>query len=168
MSDFDEASVRHCLRTHRVHADAEWPTWIGCTDQPTISLSQSAISAFRARALLAECDTWPREKFFEAWAEHLPSGFPAPEEAHLLGLAVMLKASTNEEPVLRSLPVLSLPLTAKERFATLFAVKRDWQLEELTPYVKSLLQPGSSITKLVLQHARSVYANDGSVSYVPR
>ena len=41
-------------------------------------------------------------------------------------------------------------------------------LDELQPYVMPLLDPGAAVTKLVLQHARSVVANDGSVSYVAR
>ena len=41
-------------------------------------------------------------------------------------------------------------------------------MAELEPYVKSLLDPGSAMTKLVLQHARSVTLNHGTVGYVPR
>ena len=68
----------------------------------------------------------------------------------------------------RARTVAGLPLQPKERFKYLFGVKREWSLDELAPYVKPLLEPGKDATKLVLQHARSVYANDGSVSYVSR
>ena len=39
---------------------------------------------------------------------------------------------------------------------------------QLIPYVQELLEEGASSTKLVLQHARSVVAHDGTVNYVAR
>ena len=103
-----------------------------------------------------------------------PSG---PHKARLilpalnLSLAITLPpaaGSEDEEPRLQGLPVSALSPVAKERFKALFTLKRSWTLDELTPYVNDLLDPGASATKLVLFHARSVVANDGSVSYVAR
>ena len=168
--EFDEASIRHCMRTHSVHASDEWDTWLAAAQLETISLSPEAISRFRARALLAEADSWPKDKFYEAWGEALPAGL-TPDPAHLAGLAITLPpaaGSEDEEPRLQGLPVSALSPVAKERFKALFTLKRSWTLDELTPYVNDLLDPGASATKLVLFHARSVVANDGSVSYVAR
>lgn len=166
---FDEMSIRHCMRTHSVHAAAAWDEWLAAADLETISLGDEAISRFRARALLAEADSWPRDKFFEAWAEALPAGHTA-DPAHLAGLAITLSPPTGseEEPRLQGLPISALSSIPKERFKALFAIKRSWSLDELTPYIKELLDPGVSATKLVLLHARSVTANDGTVTYVAR
>ena len=169
-AEFDEASVRHCLRTHSAQAaDAEWEAWLRVADLDEVSLDPAAISCFRARSLLSECDAWPKDKFLEMWADGLPSGHPPPDESHLKGLAIFFApASADEAPMLQALPLTSLSLVPKERFATLFNVKRSWTLDELEPYVRGLVDPSSSTTKLVLQFARSVTANDGSVSYVSR
>ena len=174
---FDELSVRHCLRTHStqaVGADATWESWLEAANLGALALDASAIARFRARTLLAMCDVWPRDKFLEAWAEALPSG-TMPDESLLAGLAILLPPvpdpmNPDEEPVpmLQSLPLASLSLVPKERFAQLFKVKRAWRLEELAPYVKDLVDPTTAPTKLVLQFSRSVTANDGSVSYVSR
>ena len=52
-------------------------------------MNPAAVSRFRARALLAECDSWPKDKFLEAWAEALPSGMEV-DMTQLDGLAVTL------------------------------------------------------------------------------
>ena len=52
--------------------------------------------------------------------------------------------------------------------AALFEVKRSWKLDELTPYVIDLVDPGAKPEKLVLIDARAVHHTDGSTSYVPR
>lgn len=169
---FDEPAIRHALVSHSVHASAPWEEWRAAAQKETIALDGVALSRFRARTLLAECDEWPREGFMEAWAESMPPGASAPDAEHLAGLAVVIDptnaAGSADEPVLRALPLTSLPHVAKARFQTLFGVKHAWTMAELTPYVADLLEPGSAASKLVLQHARSVVANDGSVSYVSR
>lgn len=166
---FDERSIRHCLRTHSEHANAAWDVWTAAATQETIALDSAAIARFRARALLAEADNWPREQFFEAWAENLPAGH-VPDAALLAGLAITLPPSpgSDEAPRLQGLPASALSPVPKERFKALFMLKRSWTLDELTPYVRPLLDPGAAPTKLVLQFARSVYANDGSLTYVSR
>ena len=69
-AEFDEISVRHCLRTHSSQAaGAEWEAWLGASALDELSLDPAAISRFRARSLLTECDAWPKDKFFEMWAE---------------------------------------------------------------------------------------------------
>jgi sister chromatid cohesion protein DCC1 len=166
---FDELSIRHCLRTLSIPADSDWESWSAAIDAEHFALQPEAVCRFRARSLLSECDAWPKDKFLEAWAEALPAG-EIPDLSLLNGLAVILQPSVSEsdEPIVQHLPVAALPLPPKERFASLFHVKRSWTLDELVPYVKDLLDPGCSATKVVLAHARSVVANDGSVSYVAR
>ena len=166
---FDEGSIRHCMRTHSTQAAAAWDAWLSAPSNATIALCPEAISRFRARALLTESEVWPEDDFLAAWAENLPAGLEA-DPKHLAGLAVLLPPppDTEEKPRLQSLPLSALSPVARTRFQALFGLKRNWTLEELTPYVRDLLDPEASPTKLVLLHARSVVANDGSVSYVAR
>ena len=182
---FDELSVRHCLRTHSMLAAATttcgWEEWLAALHNETIELNPAAVSRFRARALLAECDSWPKDKFLEAWAEALPSGREV-DMTQLDGLAVTLPPTPKvqvgkkqkdddepeEQPRLQGLPLSSLSLVPKERFAALFLLKKKWGLDELLPYVNDLVEPGAAPTKIILKHARSVVANDGSVTYNAR
>lgn len=175
---FDELSVRHCLRAHSAQSlpadgPAAWEAWVNAASLEELALDPSAISCFRVRSLLSMCDVWPKDKFFEAWADALPAGIE-PDEALLAGLAVFLPpadahpSESNPTPMLQALPLSSLSLVPKERFAQLFKVKRNWRLDELAPYVQDLVDPSMAPTKLVLHYSRSVTANDGSVTYVSR
>ena len=121
--------------------------------------------------LLASCclpDAAPHGAPSHPSSQGLPEGHE-PDEALLKGLAIFFPpTSAHEAPTLQALSLASLSLVPKERFATLFNVKRSWTLDELEPYVRGLVDPTSSATKLVLHYARSVTADDGSVSYVSR
>ena len=175
---FDELSVRHCLRAHSKQAlqteqASAWEAWVGAASLDQLALDPSAISRFRVRMLLSMCDVWPRDKFFEAWADALPDSIE-PDEGLLAGLAVFLPptdrhpAESDSTPMLQAMPLSSLSLVPKERFAQLFKVKRNWMLDELVPYIQDLVDPSIAPTKLVLQFSRSVTANDGSITYVSR
>lgn len=165
----DELSVRHCLRTHSTLAAADWETWCGATSVETIALSADTLTTAKAQTLLASCDAWPQDKFFEEWAELLPPGC-VPALSHLAGLAVIMPSGGGEaeQPTVQALDVGSLSAVPKERFAALFRVKKVWTMAELEPYVNDILDPGCAPTKLVLQYARSMGASDGEAKYVSR
>ena len=167
---FDDLVVRHCLRTHSTLAAAAWDEWVAAFDAPTHSIDSAAVCQFRARVMLTDCDVWPKERFLEAWEESLPPGIVL-DARQLDGLAVSLAPSDSlsvGEEFVQSLPLNSLPLAPKERLAALFKVKRAWVIHELAPYLGDILEPGKTAEALVLQHARSVAATDGSVKYVSR
>lgn len=177
---FDETVIRHCLRCHSTLAEAEWDEWLGAMDAATLSLAPPRLCRFRARAMLAECDAWPKAHFLAAWQDGLPAGVEL-DLTQLAGLAIFLPSaapsaltgssssgpSTAEaDTLVQSLPLASLPLAPKERFAALFAVKPHWSIDELNPYTADILMPGKKPESIVLQFGRSVYAADGTVTYV--
>jgi sister chromatid cohesion protein DCC1 len=163
MEDFDALAITHCLRCHSALAEAPWDEWVAGTERASFALDPRAISTFRARCLLTQCDEWPRDSFFEAWGGSLSFGI-TPEPSDLEGLAI----SSADGASLQALPFESLPVAAVPRFEALFKVKREWSMAELLPYVRDLIDPTSSAERLVLTHGRGVKANDGSMTYVPR
>jgi sister chromatid cohesion protein DCC1 len=166
----DEAVVRHCLRCHSTLARAAWDEWVAASSAEFLALEPKALCRFRARAMLAECDAWPRERFMEAWREGLPSGVEL-DETTLEGLAISLKPADSpavDETTIQSLPVSSLPLTPKERFVALYGVKKVWTMHELAPYVRDIVEPGKKADTLVLQFSRRVVAMDLSETFVSR
>jgi len=169
---FDETAVRHCLRSHSSLAatGTEWDAWLAGMQAETLSLDPQAVCRFRARALLAECDAWPRAGFLEAWREGLPPGVPF-DPTLLDGLAVTLTpADANGKAVdvelVHALPLASLPSVAKERFRQLFSIKREWNMKEFQPYVQDIVEPGRSAEALVLEYARAVIGEEGTTTYV--
>ena len=167
---FDELSVRHCLCSLSDQTSLDWDAWLAAPRAAHFALDPAKICCFRAKAMLSDCDSWPRERFFEAWHDNLPTGL-TPEASHLEGIAIILTAGDNAsvgEDSVQALSLASLPSQPKERFAALFGVKPTWRMEELMPYLRDILDPGKSAQSLVLQFGCSVTANDGSVTYVSR
>mmetsp|Transcript_67011 Transcript_67011/g.111355 ORF Transcript_67011/g.111355 Transcript_67011/m.111355 type:complete len:414 (+) Transcript_67011:111-1352(+) len=161
---FNGDAVRHCLRTHSVFRSAPWLEWISCTSAEHIAIDERMLAQFRARTLLMQSTIWPEDVFLEHWQESLPSVIN-PEASDLAGLAVIVDEHGPKVKALFAEGLSSAPLV---RFATLFKFKPSWSLIELVPYLNDILEPGCTEEQLVLQHARSVVANDGSRSYVKR
>eukprot|EP00850_Spirogloea_muscicola_P025347 SM002814S10764 [mRNA] locus=s2814:1172:1596:- [translate_table: standard] len=63
-------------------------------------------------------------------------------------------SSATATPVVRLLPVFTLPRSARERFAVLFAERPRWLWDDLEPYLRDLPAPGQSVEALLLRHAR--------------
>ena len=73
-AQFDEATVRHCLRSHSTAAAAPWEEWLAAAASDEVALEPRAICTFRARVLLLETEAWPKDAFDEAWADGVPRG----------------------------------------------------------------------------------------------
>lgn len=164
---YDEVAVRHCLRSMSTYRAVGWDEWTAALQQETLTLDTEAMCRFRAHALLQQCDRWPRDKFLESWKDEMPQGVE-PEARMLSGLAVTIDEEGQPEPMLQALLLDSLPAVPASRFQSLFKIKPSWRLEELTPYIEDILDPDKKPEQLVLLHARSVLAADGSRSYVAR
>ena len=164
---YDEVAVRHCLRSLSTCRAAGWDEWAAALQQETLALDTEAMCRFRALGLLQSCDRWPHAKFLESWNDEMPRGVE-PEARMLNGLAVTVEEEGEPAPMLQALLLDSLPTAAASRFQTLFKIKPSWRLDELTPYVDDIVDPGKKAEQLVLLHARAVLAADGSRSYVAR
>lgn len=53
---------------------------------------------------------------------------------------------------LRYLDPESLPLDAEARFASLFTAKPVWTLQQMQPFVESLVGPGQQLEQLLIRH----------------
>ena len=54
----------------------------------------------------------------------------------------------------------TLQLEPKQRFQQLFERKDEWTLEQIEPYLLSLLNAGHKADKLLMRHARMVRTKD--------
>ena len=61
------------------------------------ALDPSAISCFRVRSLLSMCDVWPKDKFFEAWADAVSGKKPYrfTNEERIANVAVLEALATS-------------------------------------------------------------------------
>eukprot|EP00850_Spirogloea_muscicola_P004973 SM000022S07187 [mRNA] locus=s22:404176:405880:+ [translate_table: standard] len=97
----------------------------------------------------------PLDSFMTAWAAGVPPGCGPPLVSMLRGEAIMEPpSSAAATPVVRLLPVSTLPKSARERFAVLFAERPRWLWDDLEPYLRDLPAPGQSVEALLLRHAR--------------
>ena len=104
---FDELSVRHCLCSLSDQTSLDWDAWLAAPRAAHFALDPAKICCFRAKAMLSDCDSWPRERFFEAWHDNLPTGL-TPEASHLEGIAIILTAGDNASVGEDSVQALSL------------------------------------------------------------
>ena len=81
--------MRHCLRAHSATPETTWAEWTAAENAEMVALDPRGISRFRAACLLRDCQTWPRDAFFEAWADALPANVE-PLPADLEGLALII------------------------------------------------------------------------------
>lgn len=93
---------------------------------------------------------------------------PAGEEGVLEGSPACPGADASTADVISFFPHYTLPASAPERFAALFAERTLWRLEDMLPYLQALVGPGSAVSDLLLLHTRYVTQGDGSKLYCAR
>ena len=161
--NWDEVSVRHCLRnlSTSASASASLDEWDAALYASKLTLDVRAISRVYAQCILAEARAWPQADFFEAWQEMLPVGIET-ERSDLDGIAIF-----TADGKVRELNGEGLPLVTAARFKVLFGAKPRWTMNELTPYITELLPPGKTAEAFVLLHARALL-EDGPRFYIAR
>jgi Sister chromatid cohesion protein Dcc1 len=114
---------------------------------------------------------WSRDKFLLKWQAAMP-GIGSRYVVHskmLRGIAIdMVTTSTSRQekeeeegedhpqPYLQYLPADHLPPEPAKRFEALFAVREQWMVDELEPYLETLVEDsGMTLTEILIQYATS-------------
>ena len=70
------------------------------------------------------------------------------------------KNYTDDEPFWQYLPADKLPYHPEERLQAVFAIRAQWSLEELAPYLESLvIETGLTQAEILLQYTTSVQSS---------
>ncbi len=117
-----------------------------------LSLSPSKIAVFKARKLLSSRGAYPMKEFTLKWHSEMPhqcTGFtPSPEL--LDNLCVKEWDPKISDYKLDYFSASNLPMAAGDRFSKLFAVRSEWKVKELTPFLKGL---GGDVEALLLKYS---------------
>lgn len=91
------------------------------------------------------------QQFLSLWQDSCAAfgGHATPDL--LRGLVLIEEGVENK---LRYIDPDMLPSSPPLRFKALFAIKPRMTLEEITPFIDDLVEPGSTASKLLLKHAR--------------
>ncbi len=97
----------------------------------------------------------PNSQFERMWKEQLPYGIE-PNTAMLSGHVIGVTERKKGEPVWYIFEETKLSLDPKERFKELFARRDEWTMDQIVPYMTSLVNAGLKVDKLLLRHTRMV------------
>eukprot|EP00039_Didymoeca_costata_P019423 m.337485 g.337485 ORF g.337485 m.337485 type:complete len:370 (+) comp18146_c0_seq1:246-1355(+) len=118
------------------------------------SLDEKKVCQFAAEQLFKMQDNWPAETFIETWKEKIPDGMTSNEE-YLEGLCLKSDSGAlGGGQEYSYYPSSVLPKEVKKRMRLLFQKEASWTLSDITPYVRELTPPGSTVDKLLFKHAR--------------
>ncbi|GAB9471916.1 Sister chromatid cohesion protein dcc1 [Globisporangium polare] len=137
----------------------------GESGEETCTLEPSKIAGFCAKQLFEEQsaqfqetggsggDGWELDQFMDKWALRVPDKVTVSVEM-LRGVGLM-KAQKGKPTRVVYFPEEDLPLEAKQRFEKLFQVQEKWTIQQLEPFIQSLVVPGTTQAALLLKHTRS-------------
>mmetsp|Transcript_27103 Transcript_27103/g.44527 ORF Transcript_27103/g.44527 Transcript_27103/m.44527 type:complete len:426 (-) Transcript_27103:12-1289(-) len=154
-AQFPHEMVVHCIRIHSVsRAPNEDGRWV---------LDEVKVSLFCAKQVILQQSSgeeWMRHsQFMQEWSDSLPYELTA-DVAILSGHFLSVYAKRCGENVWYILEEKELSLKPKERFQKLFAMKEQWNMQEITPYMTTLIKTGYNVDKLLLKHARMIRSKD--------
>lgn len=95
----------------------------------------------------------------EEWHNSLPYGME-PNMEMLTGHFVGIYDKRAAENIWYIFEESKLSLNPKERFKVLFERKEEWTMDEITPYLKTLIKSGHAADKLLLRNARMIRNKD--------
>ncbi|TYZ69379.1 hypothetical protein PybrP1_008575, partial [[Pythium] brassicae (nom. inval.)] len=150
--DHPLVALRQCCKIYGAVVDGD--------GEERCTLEASKVAGFVARQLFEEQaaagsdgDGWALEQFMDKWALRVPDSV-AVSAAMLRGVA-LTKTGKGKAARVVYFPEEDLPLDAKQRFEKLFQVQEKWTLEQLEPFIQSLVVPGTTQAALLLKHTRS-------------
>lgn len=153
--------VEHCLRIYSRSTESPTPD--------VVALDPTLLCAMRAEDILLEGPDkpWVLSDFMGKWKDRMQNDdiTLSPSSEMLKGIALVSTLGTERR--LTYLPNTSLPPTAPARFAFLFNKQRKWTLDEVTPYIEDLVEPGMTAEKLLMKYARMSEQN-GQRFFTPR
>ena len=127
------------------------------------SLDETKVCIFCAKQILLKHNENKQKhsKFMEEWLGYdaLPYGI-IPNEEMLIGHFIAIHDKRIGENIWYIFDENKLSLNPKERFKKLFERKDEWSMDEITPYLKTLIKCGHSVDKLLLRNARMIRKKD--------
>ena len=104
--------------------------------------------------------TYQLSSFLSKWSSRAPL-CGSPSLSLLRGFAILIE---NPLQTVKYLSVLNLPFEPRERLRILFSIKKEWRLDEITPYLEDLTKTPA---QFLLQFAQVIKKNEISV-YISR
>ena len=149
---FPEEIITHSIKIHSVSRKKD--------ENGYWTLDDIKVCIFCAKQLLKQNgDKMKNSKFMNEWNDSLPYGINA-DKTMLKGHLIDIYEKRMHENVWYIFEEKELSLNPKQRFKTLFARKDEWNMEEITPYLATLVKSGHSVDKLLLRNARMVRRKD--------
>uniref|UniRef100_K3WIX1 Sister chromatid cohesion protein DCC1 n=1 Tax=Globisporangium ultimum (strain ATCC 200006 / CBS 805.95 / DAOM BR144) TaxID=431595 RepID=K3WIX1_GLOUD len=96
---------------------------------------------------------WVLDQFMDKWALRVPEKVRV--DAEMLRGVGLVKAQKGKPTRIVYFPEENLPLGAKQRFEKLFQAQEKWTIQQLEPFIQSLVVPGTTQAALLLKHTRS-------------
>lgn len=90
------------------------------------------------------------------WCRH-----PLSVEALKARALVLLETTSTGTPVIRYFPESRLSVEPKERFKALFAVRRQWTMGELSPFIQPLVAVDRKLDAMIVDYCRSTIVGEG-------
>lgn len=118
-----------------------------------------------ARHILQPSMRFHREDFMTTWQEDLPAEMRIKEE-YLKGIGIV---DHFAKPVsVLSLNEFLLPTGLHERIKTLFSVKAQWTLEEISPFLATFLTGQQTVGAILMKFTRAMKLADGQRVYLEK
>ena len=124
------------------------------------TLDESKVCIFCAKQILKQNENrMKHSQFMQEWNDSLPYGL-VPDQAMLIGHFIDIYEKRMGENVWYLFEEKDLSLDPKQRFKQLFERKDKWTMEEIKPYLATLVKSGHSVDKLLLRNTRMVRSKD--------
>ncbi|KAI7852430.1 sister chromatid cohesion protein Dcc1 [Circinella umbellata] len=138
-----------------------------------LKLDQYKVCRFMGEVILASArgKEWTLDDFHQVWRRLVPDVFTPNMEQMLQGLYITTERAAPGLGRIQSyvsyFPVTELSVDPAQRFASLFAEKKQWTPEQIIPYIQDLASTPKARDALLLKFTRTQKSN-GQVLYGSR
>ena len=142
-------------------------------DESVLKLDQYKVCRFMGEVILASArgKEWTLDDFNEVWKRLIPDVFTPNMEEMLQGLYIITERAApglgRMQSYVSYFPVTELSVDPAQRFASLFAEKKQWTPEQIMPYINDLASTSKARDALLLKFTRT-QKNNGQVLYGSR
>jgi len=147
--EFPIEITTHCIKINSVDRKAD--------DEGYWTLDETKLCVFCAKQILSKQrgHQMRDSEFQRLWREQLPYGIE-PNTSMLKGHVIGIYIKKMGGNVWSIFEETKLSLDPKQRFKELFARRDEWSMEQIVPYMTSLVNAGLKVDKLLLRHTRMV------------
>ena len=129
----------------------------------TYSLDSNKVCVFIGKQILIRSGKdgkMNKQEFIMEWQNTVPDNLRANCKLEILTGHALIGNDSRNEAFVELFEETELSSDPKKRFEELFKKKREWKMEEIEPYLKSLGKGGIKVDKLLLKNARTVRKRD--------